>query len=61
MNLRVWRRASKDGGVEFTLDDINAELDNLMSSGNSRRVVRKTEENTTEVVNVPAGGGFRNG
>ena len=46
--------ASKEGRAEFTLDDINAELDNLMSSGNSEVSSAKTEENATEVVNVPA-------
>ena len=45
--------ASKDGRGEFTLDDINAELDNLMSSGNSGVNNAKTKENATEVVNVP--------
>ena len=38
--------ASKDGNTEFTLDDINAELDDLMAEKNSSA----TEP---EVVNVP--------
>ena len=41
------------GGAKFTLDDINAELDNLMSSGKSEASSAKMEENATEVVNVP--------
>lgn len=42
-----------NGGAKFTLDDINAELDNLMSSGKSEASSVKMEENATEVVNVP--------